>query len=133
MVATCAPRDAVLALLAPPTAVHPGAGERALAEAGRSAELVALHRASGQHRRALELLQRLATSAAASTSGTHADTPTFGAADTVAYLRAMRPTDPLLTLEFSRWVLRAAPGEATLRLFTAAVGHLLRTSALERC
>jgi hypothetical protein len=122
MVATDAPREAVLELLEPPTAVHPAAGERALVDAGRHPELVALHRAAGQHRRALELLQRIATTTTSGTSGrgSASSRSTFGPDDTVAYMRAMKPSDPLLTLEFSRWVLREQPGEETLELFTTA-------------
>jgi len=119
LVTTDAPREAVLELLEPPTAVHPAAGEQMLVDAGRYAELVTLHLSLGQHRRALELLQRLATSASGSTSG-RGSSRTFGPHDTVRYLREIRPSDPLLTLEFSRWVLREQPGVETLELFTTA-------------
>ena len=123
MVATDAPREAVLELLEPPTAVHPAAGERMLVDAGRLAELVALHCATGQHRRALELLQRLATTTNATVTKNKSNgssSNTFGPDDTVAYLRSIKPSDPLLTLEFSRWVLREKPEMETLELFTMA-------------
>lgn len=126
MVATEASTEAILALLEPPTAVDPVAGERTLVEGGRHVELVALYRAVGQHRRALQLLQRLATASSMSSTlspdkgARGAGSGGYGPRDTVAYLRAMKPSDPLLTLEFSRWLLREQPGAETLELFTAA-------------
>jgi hypothetical protein len=137
MVASGGEQDALLRLLILPNAVDLATGERVLADAGRNAEMVALYRSHGLHRRALELLARLGRAAAASSgdassaaedggspsaaqSGAAAAAASpFGPKAVVEYLLALKPQDPALLFEFSIGVLAASPRDG-LALFTRA-------------
>ena len=96
----------------------------ALEQAGRYHELQLLYRGAGRHRAALDLLRTLAQAPAslpAAPQGRAAEEAgeARGAEAAAAYLAGLGPGQKELVLEYSAWVLAAAPAVG-LTIFTGA-------------
>jgi len=83
-----------------PNFCHVKEAQRVLSAEKKSSELVLLYQYKGLHREALEQLQKLQ-------NGSH---------ETIEYLKSLGKSNMALILEFSKWVLSAAPDEA-LQIF----------------
>jgi Vam6/Vps39-like protein vacuolar protein sorting-associated protein 39 len=84
--------------------------EKILTTYAKHAELVQLYKTKGMHRAALELLAKLG-------QGPRSASALSGPQETIKYLRELTKDHFALILEFSKWVLAAAPKDA-LQIFT---------------
>ncbi|KAK5643487.1 hypothetical protein RI129_007332 [Pyrocoelia pectoralis] len=103
--------DALVAPLLRLNHCHLAETERTLKKHGKLNELIILYQTKGQHRRALELLQREKT-----------------VDKTITYLQHLGADNMGLILEFSDWVLKESPDEG-LKIFTE---DLVEVEALPR-
>ncbi|XP_021925898.1 vam6/Vps39-like protein isoform X1 [Zootermopsis nevadensis] len=116
--------DALVAPLLRLNHCHLGETEKTLKKHQKYSELIILYQTKGLHRKALELLQKLAD---------HPDSSLHGYERTLQYLQHLGKDHINLMLDFAGWVLEANPEEG-LKMFTediAEVEQLPRPKVLD--